>query len=118
MKNSPFIARMLDTNFSGAPEIARQYYRHAVLQQDAIPEASKSKRQDCHVDGPWRDASTLNKAFPGRYIELICTDDRGDGRAMSSDYAWLEDLRVFIRIGYQEAGQKKRFTFKDVTLVH
>lgn len=117
MKNTPFIAQTLETNFSGTLEVGQQYYWHAVLRDDAAPEASKSKRQDCHVEGPWRDASTLNKAFPGRYIELICTDDRGDGRAMSSDYAWLENLRVFIRIGYQEAGQKKRFTFKDVIVI-
>ena len=59
----------------------------------------------------------LNEKFPGRYIEVSCTDDRGDGRAMSSDYAWLENLRIFIRIGYQEEGQKKRFTFKDVAII-
>ncbi|BCA41348.1 hypothetical protein [Kluyvera ascorbata] len=117
MKNSPLIAQKLETNFSAMPKVGQPYRWHAVLRDDANPENSKSKSQDCRVEGPWRDASTLNEAFKGRYIELICTDDRGDGRAMSSDYAWLEDLRVFIRIGYQEAGQKKRFTFKDVTII-
>ncbi|MBG6248703.1 MAG: hypothetical protein EKD82_15490 [Candidatus Symbiopectobacterium sp. PLON1] len=53
----------------------------------------------------------------GRYLEFTCTDDRGDGRPMSSDYAYLEDLHVFIRIGYHEAGEKKRFAFDDVMLV-
>lgn len=117
MKNSPLITQTLETNFSATPEVGQQYRWHAVLRDEANPEKIKSKSQDCRVEGPWRDASMLNKAFQGRYIELICTDDRGDGKAMSSDYAWLEDLRVFIRIGYQEAGQKKRFTFKDVTII-
>ena len=118
MQNSPLIARTLETNVSAAPVVGQHYHWHAVLQNEGSPEKSKSKRQDCRAEGPWRDAAMLNEAFPGRYIELICTDDRGDGKAMSSDYAWLEDLRVFIRIGYQEAGEKKRFTFKDVAIIH
>jgi len=117
MNNSPLIAQTLETNFSAMPAIGQQYRWRAVLRDEATPEKSKAKSQDCRLEGPWHAASMLNEAFPGRYIELICTDDRGDGRAMSSDYAWLEDLRIFIRIGYQEAGQKKRFMFKDVTII-
>ena len=78
---------------------------------------SKSKRQLCLVESTWHDASMLNEKFLGRYLELSCTDDRGDGKAMSSDYAWLEDLRIFIRIGYQEDGKKKRFMFKEVEII-
>ena len=35
---------------------------------------------------------------------------------MSSDYAWLEALRIFIRIGYHEEGKKVRFALSDVEI--
>ncbi|MFT8211719.1 MAG: surface-adhesin E family protein [Symbiopectobacterium sp.] len=79
---------------------------------------NKSTGKLCHADNAWRSATAISPHFSGRYLEFICTDDRGDGRPMSSDYAYLEDLRVFIRIGYHEAGEKKRFAFEDVTIVN
>ncbi|WP_052283128.1 hypothetical protein [Kluyvera genomosp. 1] len=116
MQNSPFIGQSLETDFHAAPEIGKQYHWHTVLKNEQGAEKRKSKSQICLVENGWHDASMLNEKFPGRYLELSCTDDRGDGRAMSSDYAWFEDLRIFIRIGYQEEGKKKRFMFKDVNI--
>lgn len=117
MQNSPLIGQTLETDFSAEPVVGKSYRWHTMLKNEQDPQKSKSKSQICRVEAPWHDASMLNEKFPGRYLELSCTDDRGDGRAMSSDYAWLEDLRIFIRIGYQEEGQKKRFMFKDVNII-
>ena len=117
MQNSPLIAQSVETNFSAAPVVGQQYRWKTVLKNEKDTGSTKTKSQVCLVETQWHDASMLNEKFPGRYIELSCTDDRGDGRAMSSDYAWLENLRIFIRIGYQEEGQKKRFTFKDVAII-
>ena len=117
MQNSPLIGQTLETDFSAEPVVGKPYRWHTMLKNVQDPQKSKSKSQVCRVEAPWHDASMLNEKFPGRYLELSCTDDRGDGRAMSSDYAWLEDLRIFIRIGYQEEGQKKRFMFKDVNII-
>ena len=117
MQNSPLIGQTLETDFSAEPVVGKPYRWHTMLKNEQDPQKSKSKSQVCRVEAPWHDASMLNEKFPGRYLELSCTDDRGDGRAMSSDYAWLEDLRIFIRIGYQEEGQKKRFMFKDVNII-
>ena len=117
MQNSPLIGQTLETDFSAEPVVGKSYRWHTMLKNEQDPQKSKSKSQVCSVEAPWHDASMLNEKFPGRYLELSCTDDRGDGRAMSSDYAWLEDLRIFIRIGYQEEGQKKRFMFKDVNII-
>lgn len=117
MKNSPLIGQSVETNFSATPGVGQQYRWKTVLKNEKDAGSHKTKSQDCLVETQWHDASMLNEKFPGRYIELRCTDDRGDGRAMSSDYAWLENLNIFIRIGYQEEGQKKRFTFKDVTII-
>lgn len=117
MQNSPLIGQSVETNFSAAPVVGQQYRWKTVLKNEKETGNTKTKSQVCLVERQWHDASMLNEKFPGRYIELSCTDDRGDGRAMSSDYAWLENLRIFIRIGYQEEGQKKRFTFKDVAII-
>lgn len=116
MKNSPLVAQSVDTNFDAAPMAGQQYHWKTVLKNEPLAEKNTTKSQACVAETQWHDASMLNDKFPGRYLELSCTDDRGDGRAMSSDYAWFEDLRIFIRIGYQEAGVKKRFTFKDVAI--
>lgn len=117
MQNSPLISQSLETDFNAAPIVGKQYRWLAVMQNAQDAPKSKSKSQVCLVESTWHDASMLNEQFPGRYLELSCTDDRGDGKAMSSDYAWLEDLRIFIRIGYQEDGKKKRFMFKEVEII-
>lgn len=117
MQNSPFISQSLETDFNAEPVVGKQYRWQAILQNSQDAPKSKSKSQVCRAESAWHDASMLNEKFPGRYLELSCTDDRGDGKAMSSDYAWLEDLRIFIRIGYQEDGKKKRFMFKDVNII-
>lgn len=117
MQNSPLISQSLETDFNAAPIVGKQYRWLAVMQNAQDAPKSKSKSQVCLVESTWHDASMLNEKFPGRYLELSCTDDRGDGKAMSSDYAWLEDLRIFIRIGYQEDGKKKRFMFKEVEII-
>ena len=117
MKNSPLIGQSVETNFSATPVTGTPYRWKTALKDEKEAGNNKVKSQICIAETQWHDASMLNEKFPGRYIELSCTDDRGDGKAMSSDYAWLEDLRIFIRIGYQEEGHKNRFTFKDVTIL-
>lgn len=77
---------------------------------------NKFTSTDCRTEDRWHDAAQLSPALSGRYLEVVCQDDRGDGKAMSSDYAWLEDLRVFIRIGYQESGIKKRAKLTNVVV--
>ncbi|MCW2486387.1 hypothetical protein J5069_10815 [Candidatus Symbiopectobacterium sp. NZEC127] len=111
LAEKPVISNTLENTFV-LPPTAGTEYRWKNNQSD-----TKSTGQQCRADDAWRNATAISPHFPGRYLEFTCTDDRGDGRPMSSDYAYLEDLQVFIRIGYHEAGEKKRFAFDDVTLV-
>lgn len=111
LAEKPVISNSLENTFV-LPPAAGTEYRWKNSQND-----NKSTGQQCRSDNAWRSAAAISPHFPGRYLEFTCTDDRGDGRPMSSDYAYLEDLHVFIRIGYHEAGEKKRFAFDDVTLV-
>lgn len=110
MSTKPAISQTLKNDVT-APLVAGKTYSWFNTWDDG-----KSTSEQCKVEEEWQNAASLNPAFSGRYVEVICQDDRGDGKAMSSDYAWLEDLRVFIRIGYHEAGTKKRMTLTDITI--
>lgn len=117
MNAAPLVGQTLESNFSLPLQPGGEYRWQTLLADGKSAGKEKTKSQVCRAQDQWQSASALSPRFHGRYLELNCTDDRGDGKAMSSDYAWLDDLRVFIRIGYQEEGQKKRFTFSDVTLL-
>lgn len=117
MNAAPLVGQTLESNFSLPLQPGGEYRWQTLLADGKSAGKEKTKSQVCRAQDQWQSASALSPRFRGRYLELNCTDDRGDGKAMSSDYAWLDDLRVFIRIGYQEEGQKKRFTFSDVTLL-
>lgn len=117
MNPAPVVGQTLESNFSLPPQPGREYRWQTRLADGKNAGKEKTKSQVCQAQERWQSASALSPRFSGRYLELRCTDDRGDGKAMSSDYAWIEDLRVFIRIGYQEEGQKKRFTFSDVSVL-
>lgn len=117
MNAAPLVGQTLDNSFSLPPQPGGEYRWQTLLADGKSAGKEKTKSQLCRAEEEWQSASALSKRFSGRYLELSCTDDRGDGKAMSSDYAWIEDLRVFIRIGYQEDGKKKRFTFSDVTIL-
>jgi len=110
LAKQPSIARTLENEFRLPPR-AGMKYAWSSQQSDG-----KSLGQQCRTAADWKQASTINPAFPGRYLEFNCIDDRGDGKSASSDYAYLERLRIFIRIGYQEQRQKRRFTFEDVVV--
>ena len=110
LAKQPSIARTLENDFRVPPAAGRKY-AWKIQQSDG-----KSVGQTCRTGADWKQASTINRSFPGRYLEFNCIDDRGDGQDASSDYAYLERLRIFIRIGYQEQRQKKRFTFEDVVV--
>lgn len=112
LAEKPAISNTLENTFV-LPIAAGAEYHWKNSQSD-----NKSTGKQCRADDAWRIATAISPHFPGRYLEFTCTDDRGDGRPMSSDYAYLEDLHVFIRIGYHDAGEKKRFAFDDVTIVN
>lgn len=113
---APDISRSLDNSFEVPVKAATQYQWHGVLTNGRKAGEEQAKSEVCRTDDHWHDAAQLNKAFSGRYIELTCTDDRGDKRPMSSDYVYLENLRIFLRIGFHENGEKKRFTLTDVVV--
>lgn len=112
---TPGVAQTLENDIA-LPLTADGHFQWRVQQQVAKKEQQVTKSQSCKADGQWQEAATLNPRFSGRLLEFTCTDDRGDGRAMSSDYAWLEALRIFIRIGYREEGKKVRFALTDVEI--
>ncbi|MEL0579675.1 hypothetical protein AACK17_14145 [Pectobacterium punjabense] len=108
ISTSPTISKTLKNTFSIPPKEGAEY------QWESMGSDKKTTSQQCRADKKWSDAKDISSAFTGRYLEIICTDNRGDGVPMSSDYAYIEDLGIFVRIGYQESGKKQRFTFHDV----
>ncbi|MBN3136830.1 hypothetical protein [Pectobacterium punjabense] len=108
ISTSPTISKTLKNTFSIPPKEGAEY------QWESMGSDKKTTSQQCRADKKWSDAKDISSAFTGRYLEIICTDNRGDGVPMSSDYAYIEDLGIFVRIGYQESGKKQRFTFRDV----
>ncbi|MCE9733056.1 hypothetical protein [Pectobacterium sp. IFB5596] len=108
ISTSPTISKTLKNTFSIPPKEGAEY------QWESMGSDKKITSQQCRADKKWSDAKDISSAFTGRYLEIICTDNRGDGVPMSSDYAYIEDLGIFVRIGYQESGKKQRFTFRDV----
>ncbi|MBI0549300.1 hypothetical protein [Pectobacterium parmentieri] len=105
---SPVVSQKLENTFSLPPKEGTEYH------WKSMGSDNKSTSQQCQADKKWSNAKDMSSAFTGRYLEIICTDNRGDGVPMSSDYAYIEDLGIFVRIGYQKSGQKQRFTFRDV----
>jgi hypothetical protein len=115
MAVTPAVTQTLESDIA-LPPVAGGHFQWRVQQQVAKKAQQVTKSQTCKADAQWQEAATLNPRFSGRLLEFTCTDDRGDGRAMSSDYAWLETLRIFIRIGYHEEGKKVRFALSDVEI--
>lgn len=113
---APDIGKSMTSTFTIPVKASTEYQWHGVLSNGSKGGEDRAKSQICRTEAKWHSASELNSAFSGRYIELACTDDRGDKRPMSSDYAYMEDLRVFLRLGYHEDGEKKRFKFTDVVV--
>lgn len=114
MSDAPWVSKTLDNRITLPLSPGGVYSSHSQIADGDKPETVKSLSQNCVAGKEWRNAAELNIRFPGRYLAFICSQDLGDGRAASSDYAYLEALKVFIRMGYQDNGQAKRFTFTDV----
>lgn len=116
MSDAPWVSNTLDNTIILPLSPGKVYASSSQIENSNKPGQAKLLSQTCIAGKKWHSAADLNANFPGRYLEIICKGDRGDGRETSSDYAYFETLRVFIRIGYQENGQPKRFTFSDVEI--
>ncbi len=118
MSEAPWVSKTLDNTFALPLMSGKVYTSHSLIVNRDKPDTDKSLSETCVAGKEWLNAADLNPAFPGRYLEFICKQDLGDGKEASGDYAYFEALRIFIRIGYQENGQPKRFTFTDVQVTH
>lgn len=114
MSDAPWVSKTLDNRITLPLSLGRAYSSDSQIASEDKPDMIKSLSQHCVAGKEWRNAAELSPSFPGRYLAFICRQDLGDGRDASSDYAYLEALNVFIRMGYQDNGQTKRFTFTDV----
>lgn len=116
MSEAPWVSKKLDSSLTLPPLPDTEYQSRGILSNTQHAGKDKSVSQKCVTDKIWRKAADLNTNFPGRYLEFICTGDLGDGREASSDYAYIETLRVFIRIGFHANGEVKRFKLTDVVI--
>lgn len=116
MAEAPWVSKTLDNTIVLPLRQGEVYSSYSQIGNRDEPETEKSLSQTCVVGKEWRNAADLNPKFPGHYLEFICKQDLGDGREASSDYAYFESLRIFIRIGFQRDGQPTRFTFTDVEI--
>lgn len=116
MSQAPWVSQTLENNVVLPPRPGGVYASHSMGASQDEPEKKVSLSQRCVAGKEWHDAARINPKFPGRYLEFICREDLGDGRDASSDYAYFEALKVFIRIGYQSSGQPTRFTFSEVDI--
>lgn len=118
MSDEPWISKTLDSTITLPLHPQEIYASYSQIENRGNPGKDKLLSQTCVAGKEWRNAVDLNPKFPGRYLEFICRQDLGDGRETSGDYAYLEALRVFIRIGFQANDQTKRFTFTDVEVTY
>lgn len=116
MSGTPWISKTLDSTFVLPPQPGAEYRSRSILNSRQKPGEDKSLSQKCVTDKKWRNAAELNNSFPGRYLEFICQGDLGDGKEASSDYAYFDVLKVFLRIGFHADGEAKRFKFTDVVI--
>lgn len=116
MSEAPWVSTRLDNGITLPLQPGKAFSWFSQIANRDKPGKEKSLNQTCVAGKGWRNATDIHPNLPGRYLEYICKEDRGDGREASSDYAWFEALRVFIRIGYQDNFQPKRFTFSDVVV--
>lgn len=116
MSLAPWVNKTLENGIILPLTPGETYRSHSQNENRDKPGKDESYSQTCVAGKEWRNAADINPNFPGRYLEFICKNDFGDGREVSSDYAYFEALRVFIRIGFQSAGQANRFTFTDVVV--
>ncbi|WP_042860821.1 hypothetical protein [Dickeya sp. NCPPB 3274] len=118
MSDAPWVSKTLDNTIALPLRQGEAYTSHSQIANRDKPGKEKLLSQSCVVGREWRSAADLNPKFPGRYLEFICKEDLGDGREASSDYAYFEALKVFVRIGFQDKDQTKRFTFTDVEVTY
>jgi hypothetical protein len=117
MSEAPWVSKTLQNDITLPLQPGKTYSSHSLITNQDKPDTGKTLSQTCVAGKEWHSAADIHPSFPGRYLELICKEDLGDGRNASSDYAYFEDLRLFIRIGYQDESGPKRFTYSDVTVV-
>ncbi|QYM91373.1 hypothetical protein [Dickeya zeae] len=118
MTDAPWVSKNLDNTIALPLRPGDAYTSHSQIA--SVDKSGKDKllSRSCVAGREWRNAAALNPKFPGRYLELICKEDLGDGREASSDYAYLEALKIFVRIGFQDQDKTKRFTFTDVEVTY
>ncbi|WP_347113051.1 hypothetical protein AAHB66_12145 [Leclercia sp. S52] len=116
MSEAPWVSTRLDNWITLPLQPGKAFSWFNQLANRDKPQQDKTLSQTCVAGKAWHNAADIHPNLPGRYLEYICKEDRGDGKEASSDYAWFEALRVFIRIGYQDNFQPKRFTFSDVVV--
>lgn len=116
MSEAPWVSKTLSSTLVIPPLPDAKYQSRSVLGNKEQPGKDKTISQECVTDKKWRSAADLNNSFLGRYLEFVCKGNLGDGREASSDYAYFEALRVFIRIGFHANGEAKRFTLTDVVI--
>lgn len=117
MSEAPWVSNNLENGIMLPLKPGETYSSRSQIINKDKPDTSKTLSQTCVAGKAWRNAADINSNFPGRYLEFICKQDLGDGKEASGDYAYFEDLQVFVRIGFQANGQAKRFTFTDVEVV-
>lgn len=117
MSEAPWVSKNLESNFTLPLQPGKTYSSRSLVSNKDKPDTEQTLSQVCVAGKEWQNAADIHPNFPGRYLELICKQDLGDGKEASGDYAYFEDLRMFIRFGYQEKGEAKRFIYSDVKVV-
>ncbi len=117
MSEAPWVSKTLENDITLPLQPGKTYTSRSQITNQDKPGIEKTLSQTCVAGKEWHNAADIHPNFPGRYLEFICKQDLGDGREANGDYAYFEDLRVFIRFGYQDKGGAKRFTYSDVTVV-
>ncbi len=117
MSEAPWVSKNLESNFMLPVKPGKTYSSRSQVYNQDKPDTEQTLSQTCVAGKEWQNAADIHPNFPGRYLELICKQDLGDGKEASGDYAYFEDLRMFIRFGYQEKGEAKRFIYSDVKVV-
>lgn len=117
MSEAPWVSKTLENGIRLPLQPGKTYTSRSQITNQDKPGIEKTLSQTCVAGKEWHNAADIHPNFPGRYIEFICKQDLGDGREASGDYAYFEDLRMFIRFGFQDNNGTKRFTYTDVTVV-
>lgn len=118
--HSPMVAQAMHTNIQ-FPFKKGNSFTVTTLFQGAVVKRIKIQTQlTCQI-GQYLPANTIHANFPGQYWQIQCLEKLNEPMtnkktSHTSNYAYLEDLGIFIQLGVTEAGKYRLWPISEVNL--